>query len=305
MLVSCAPTPSDPLRVGSNGWIGYENLFLAKELGYYDNHPIQLVSYPAIEPQLRAFRNGELEVMSSTISEALSVAETNPNLRVLLITDSSNGADVVVARPPIQNLADLKGKRIGVEASAFGSFMLARSLSFGHLTPKDLTVVPIELSDHVSAYQQKKVDAVITYEPVRSQLLGLGAKSIFDSSQIPGEIADVLVVQQSTLEKHKADLQALINGWFKAHDYAQTNQQDAAKRSAPRYNITTVQFLDAMKGVHIFTLEENQKLLGKTDRTFLKTTEEMVNVMLQNNYLKKAIDPATLLDDQLLKNVTR
>ena len=40
---------------------------------------------------------------------------------------------------------------------------------------------------------------MVTYEPVRTKLKSAGARQIFDSSLIPGEIVDVLVVRTSYL----------------------------------------------------------------------------------------------------------
>jgi NitT/TauT family transport system substrate-binding protein len=91
ILGSCMQTAPPPLRVGANVWPGYESLYLARDLGYYDNSSIQLVDYPSATEVSRALRNGHLEVAALTLDETLALAETNPDIRVVLVTDVSAG----------------------------------------------------------------------------------------------------------------------------------------------------------------------------------------------------------------------
>ncbi|MGB3638583.1 MAG: hypothetical protein WBA39_13555 [Rivularia sp. (in: cyanobacteria)] len=107
-LAGCIQNPPDPLRVGFLVWPGYESLYLARDLKYYKDTPIRLVDYPSASELIRAFRNKNLEVVTLTLYEALLVAETEPDVRIVLILDSSNGADAVLAKPKINTLSDIK-----------------------------------------------------------------------------------------------------------------------------------------------------------------------------------------------------
>ena len=46
-LTNCTPKTSIPLRIGSNLWTGYETLYLARDLGFYNDKSIHLVDYPS------------------------------------------------------------------------------------------------------------------------------------------------------------------------------------------------------------------------------------------------------------------
>ncbi len=122
--------------MGTVVWPGYDNLYVAKELDYYNSTPIRLVNYSSVADQIRAFQNGELEAVALTMGDALVLSENISDLRTVLVLDSSFGADVVLAKPAIKYLGELKGKRVGVEASGLGAFMLARTLESVKLTPK-------------------------------------------------------------------------------------------------------------------------------------------------------------------------
>ncbi len=302
-LAGCIQKPLEPLRVGFLVWPGYESLYLARDLEYYKNTPIRLVDYPSASELIRAFRNGDLEAVTLTLYEALLVAETKSDSRIVLIMDSTNGADVILGQPNIQTLQDIKGKRVGVESGALGAFVLTRALEKMALTPKDVQIVSLGVSEHEQAYKQKKVDAVVTFEPTRSNLLAAGAKLLFDSSQIPGEILDVLVVREEHLSKRPVEIQALINGHFRALNYLEKNPQDAARRIAPREGVTPKQFLKSLEGLHIPNLPENQKLLSKKDAVSANRVKEVAKFMSENKLLKKYIDPISLFDDRVVKRV--
>ena len=145
------------------------------------------------------------------------------------------------------------------------------------------------------------MDAVVTFGPARSKLLAAGAKQLFDSSQIPGEIVDVLLVREKVMQEQPEAVQTLVNGRFRALDYLAKNPQDSAKRIAPRTGVTPQQFLDSLQGLRSPDLQDNQKLLGKTDPSLLRATKRLADVMLENKLLPKVVDPAPILDDRLVK----
>ncbi|TAF54131.1 MAG: nitrate ABC transporter [Oscillatoriales cyanobacterium] len=272
ILASCTKA-EPPLRVGANVWPGYETLYLARSLGYYDNTPIRLVDYPSGTEEVRAYRNGEIE------------------------------GDVILSKPEIPNLPGLKSRPVGVESTALGAFIITRALEQKGMSPKDIKIVSLGVSEHERAFKDGKVDAVVTFGSARTKLLAAGAKQLFDSSQIPGEIVDVLIVREEVINKQPKALQALVDGRFRALDYLTKNPQDAASRIAPRTGVTPDQFLESLKGLSSPNLQENQKLLGKTDPSLLNGLKRLSEVMLENKLLPKAVNPAPLLDDTLVKKV--
>ena len=83
ILVSCI-TQLPPLRVGVVIWPGSEGLYLARDLGYYNNTPIQLIDYPSDSEMMRSYRNGDLDAATITLDEVWSLAESVPGSRAHL-----------------------------------------------------------------------------------------------------------------------------------------------------------------------------------------------------------------------------
>jgi len=167
---------------------------------------------------------------------------------------------------------------------------------------KDIQIVSLELTEHERAYKQGKVDAVVTFGPARIKLLAAGAKLLFDSSQIPGEIVDIIAVSTEAIANSSDTIQALINGQFRALDYLEKNPQDAATRMAKRTKVTPEQILDAFKGLSQPNLQENQKLLDQTDPALVNGMKKLIQIMIENKLISKAINPASILDDRFIKN---
>lgn len=301
-LVSCVKEPPPLLRVATNVWPGYETLYLARSLGYYDNTPIRLVDYPSGTEEVRAYRNGEIEAAGISIDQALVLAATEPDVRIVTVMDFSAGGDAILGKPNIKNLQDLKGRRVGVESTALGAFVITRALGKVGLSPKDVQIVSLQVSEHERAFKEGKIDAVVTFEPSLTKLLASGAKVLFDSKQIPGEIVDVLILRASAIQNQPDAVQALINGRFRALEYLQNNPQDAARRIAPRTGVTPEQFLQSLQGLSQPNLQENQRLLSKNDPTLLNSIKLLSDVMLENNLLPKPVDTTRLLSDRFVNN---
>ena len=162
----------------------------------------------------------------------------------------------------MRTMRDLKGKSVAVESGALGAFVLSRALALNGMQAGDVNVVHLESNEQPSAFEKGQVDGAVTFDPYRAQFLQAGATTLFDSTQIPGEIVDLLAVRASVFDKQPKAIQALLAGWFAALDYMKREPKDAARRMGIRQQTTGEQFLEAQQGLHIPTREENLSMLG-------------------------------------------
>ena len=292
-VIGCTPSPPEPLRIATNVWPGYEPLYLARSLGLYPPRSVRLVEMANSTDTLRAFRNGLVDCAALTLDETLTLAQDNADLRVILVTDVSHGADAVLARPGLRSLADLRGKRIGVEHTAVGGYLLARTLDAAHLRPRDVEVVPVTESGHEQAFVSGSVDAIVTFEPTRTRLLRHGARVLFDSARIPGEIVDVLVARTETTRTRAGDLEMLCAAWFSALDHLATHGEDAAHRMAGREGLSGPEFGAALSGLRFPDRASNRRLLNGE---LVKPAQRLVEVMKHEKLLRKAPDPGLLFE---------
>ena len=274
------------MRIGTNVWIGSEPLYLARELGTLDPKAVQLVEYPSASEVLRAFRNQAIDGMVISLDELFGLAADGLQPRIILVVDVSHGADAVVARPGMRTMKDLKGKRVAVESGALGAFVLSRALALHGMQARDVKVVPLESNEQPGAFEKGQVDAAVTFDPYRDQMLRAGARTLFDSTQIPGEIVDLVAVRASVLDRQPKAVQALLAGWLSAIDYLKREPKDAARRMGIRQQTTGEQFLNALNGLHIPSREENLKMLGGAQPELAASGRRLMALMLEARLLR-------------------
>jgi NitT/TauT family transport system substrate-binding protein len=300
-LPGCLRPNPLPLQVATTLWIGQEPLYLAEKLGYYGDAPIQRLDYPSYLETMRDYRNGEVEVAVVSLSESIELLQTNPDTRIFLVLDFSHGNDVILSHPNIKTLSALRGKKVGLDASAFEYHLLYRGLASAQLLPTEVQIFNIGLEEQEQAFKQRRVDALVTYDPIRSNLLNSGASLLFDSRQIPYEIADVLVSRASTIERRADNIQALVDGWFKAIAHLQTHPQDSAQIMASRESMTPEAFLESLQLLQIPTRSQNQNLLSRSDPTLLKSTQKLMETLLEKKFLQQPLNLDQIFTDQFVR----
>lgn len=300
LVVACTEPSPPPLRIGTNAWIGYAPLFLARDRGYFGDAPIHLVEHSTNYQSVRALRNGAIEAAALTLDEALLVAESLPDVRIVLVLDVSLGADALLARDGIEELADLRGRRIGVESTGVGAYLLARALETAGLRRTDLEVVLLPVDEHWRAFVDGEVDAVVTFDPVRRKLLEHGARPLFHSGRIPGEIVDVLVVRESYLRRHPDVLGGLLQGWFRAVSDLAADPVGAAGALAPRTGLDTEKVLETLQALEFEGAAENRRLLAGDTPALAPVVERLTAVMRERRLLGPTPLPPDLIEPQPL-----
>jgi NitT/TauT family transport system substrate-binding protein len=283
------------MRICTIQWPGYEPLYLARSLGHFAAAPVELLEYPSTSDCLRAFGAGAIDAVALTLDETLRLLEAEIPLKVVLVMDFSNGADAIVARTEVQTLADLKGRRVGVENTALGAYMLTRALQGVGFQPVDVQVVPLSPNEHESAFLAGAVDAVVTFDPVRTRLLTNGAHQLFSSKEIPGEILDVLVVQRDYATRYPERVQTLLTHWYTTLAYLKTNPHDAARGMSPRLKLSPEQTLQSLDRLHFPSQEENRALLSGTSPPLLTTARQLMETMLAARLLQQQVPVESLL----------
>lgn len=261
LLSGCLSEPPTLLRIGTNIWPGYEPFYLAREYQWFQSEQIRLVEFGSAVDVMDALRQGRLEGGGLTLDEALMLTAEGIDLTVVLVCDQSEGADVVMAKPEIQQLKDLQGKRIAAETSAVGALMLESTLQAAGMTMDDIQLVSLEPREQLQAFEHNQLDAAVTFEPYKSRLARMGAHVLFSSKELPGQILDVLVVRTDALERHQQALRYLIGAHFQAREeilQANNNVLDILNR---RLHLTRPELLNAYDGLKLPTLEENRSWL--------------------------------------------
>ncbi len=226
-LTACSEERSEGyLRIGANPWAGYEPFFIADELNLFRPGYVHMVETPQALGLSQALRNGTIDAAAMTLSRVIRWPDPASRPVVLMVLDHSNGLDKVMARPGIQSVADLRGRRVGAELDTVNGYVLARALELNGLSLDDVTVVNLENDELHDAYVSGDIDAMAGFGRPIAAARQDGAVELFSSAEIPGEIIDIFVARPDSLEEHPMGFEEAILGWMRAMDTLATWPED-------------------------------------------------------------------------------
>jgi NitT/TauT family transport system substrate-binding protein len=132
----------------------------------------------------------------------------------LIAGDFSDGNDGLVLKGG-KSVAEIKGRNVNLVELSVSHYLLARALDSVGLSERDIRVVNTSDADIVSAFVSPDVTATVTWNPQLSEVAKAeGATLVFDSSKIPGEIIDLMVVNTETLKDNPKLGKALVGAWY-------------------------------------------------------------------------------------------
>jgi NitT/TauT family transport system substrate-binding protein len=201
------------------------------------------------------------------------------------VFDYSDGGDVLLAKPHFESIADLRGKTIAGEQSALGAYTLALALKKGGLTLSDIAVENGEVDVHEQLFAKDSIDAIVTFGPARARLLAAGAKLLFSSREAPGKIIDVLVVRESIVKSHDAELRDLLDGYYAGLRKVEARDADAMALIATRMGLAVAQVGESLDGVKLLNRSESHAFLAGDRPAVAETVREVVDFMVLQNLL--------------------
>ena len=290
VLPGCAPKPR-PVTIATHTWPGYEPISLARSMGWLDANLVTLIETESGIDSIKLLEEGKVDGIGLTLDEALRIRENGIPLAVLLICDISAGADMLLVRPEIKQLADLKGRRIAVEKIALGELMLYQILLAAGLKREDVIPVSLTVEEQAGAWQRGEIDAAITFEPGANQIKKLGGKVLFDSSRIPELILDVIAVRTESLDAAHTDaLHHLLAAHLKALKHIHVSPDDASYRMAAHFKLPPEEVLSTFKGLVLPDLDNNLRLIGGATPVALSNVHIIADTMLKAGLLHQKAD---------------
>ncbi len=289
-----------PLTVGIHPWPGYEPLYLARAFGWLPEG-VSLREGQAAGDSVAALRAGAVDAAALTLDEVLVARASGVRLTLVLVFDSSVGADVVMARSPIQRPADIAGRRVAVEHGAVGEIVLSKLLDAAGLRDSDVTVLELPPDRQLEAWRAGEIDVAIGYEPSSSLLGREGARRIFDSRSFPGIIFDVLAVRHDRLSGQRSRIDALLAGHFRALNHLRVNREDALRRIAAWRGLSFEETERSFAGLSLPDVAGNRSHFDPSGkRGILKAARELNALMLRTGRLSVADDLVELIDPSFL-----
>ncbi|MHA2279844.1 MAG: hypothetical protein ACXAC5_03080 [Promethearchaeota archaeon] len=182
----------------------------AGELGEFEKkHNVDLVLKLAdYDTCLVMYGSNKTDMICITNMDVLNPSRTR-NSVAFMPTSTSNGADALIVRGNITSLDQLKGKRIYGLSKTVSEYMFARNVEMrkGNLTDFNFTNMDPAAAATALQQGQENVEAIAVWNPFALQTLNQrpDARVLFDSTSIPGEIIDMVVIGEDALNRPGGD----------------------------------------------------------------------------------------------------
>jgi NitT/TauT family transport system substrate-binding protein len=220
-LLSSPVLAKDSFKVCWSIYVGWMPWGLAADQGIvekwakkYDLN-IEVVQINDYIESINQYTAGQYDACTMTNMDALTIpAAGGVDSTALIVGDFSNGNDGVVLKGS-DKLEDIKGRQVNLVELSVSHYLLARGLDSVGLKESDIKVINTSDADMVAVFSTKDVNAAVTWNPLLSEITAQpGATKVFDSSQIPGEIIDLLVINTETLKANPNLGKALVGAWY-------------------------------------------------------------------------------------------
>jgi NitT/TauT family transport system substrate-binding protein len=299
-----------PLRVAYSDWPGWVAWEIGLQKGWFKEEGVE-VDFKWFEyvPSMEAYSAGKVDAVTMTNGDALVTGSSGAKSVAILINDYSNGNDMVVAQPSIKSVAQLKGKKVGVEVGFVSHLLLINALESAGLSDRDIELVNVPTDQTPQLLKAGDVQAIVAWQPNSGQALKdvPGAKAVFSSANVPGLIYDLLCVSPKSLKERREDWRKVAKVWFRIADFLKKpeNADEAAKLMAARVGMQPGEYKVMMAGTRFLDLRENQEHFKKGDTlaSVYHSSKVVDAFQLGNGIYKSAIAYEQYLDPSLVEQL--
>lgn len=300
LLAGCSPRPE--IRIGLNGWPGYDLLHLAQVLGYFGDEgvAVRIVDLTSLADSRRAYERGQVDAIGTTPLKAI-IAHGNSRdpLRIVQVIDFSDGADVILARSGIKTVADLRGRSVGVEPGSVCLYVLSRALEQAGLSLDDVNLVAQSQTSLDAGMRNGLLDAIVSYPPVSTLIARDGvAAPIFSSATLPGEVVDVLAFNDRIIKQRPQEVAGVIRGFYRARVFLDEHPGQAIELMRQRAGLTAEEYAAALgDGIRFVDAAGQRAYLGPRG-SLGGIIHRTSNLLLRLGVVDSAPPPEALFTDR-------
>jgi NitT/TauT family transport system substrate-binding protein len=258
------------VNLGVVTWIGYGPIYCAAANGYYKKYglDVRLVNFADNSVMAGAVQSGEIDATTLTYDQVIAANARGWKLKVVMPVDYSVGGDAILASMQIQNIKELKGRKVAFMAASPSDFLLGYALAKDGLSEKDVQPVNTTPEGVVGIMAGGSADVGVSYEPNVSVIVkSSGGKRfhvLMSSREARGMITDVLVLRESVITKDPKLVEGLIRGTMEGLAFMKADPGKAAAIIAKTLEISPAEVRDQLPNI------ENPSLANLGD-VFKKT----------------------------------
>ncbi len=276
---------------------------LAEELGYFkeefgkNNINFDVRTFASGPPIIEAFAAGDIDIGQVGAQPAVQAAANDIPLKIIAAYMTGNGkGDGLLARKGsgINALADIRGKKVGVQIGSNSHMLLLRILESVNLTEKDIQLVNLSFTDINTALEAGNIDAGVSQLPQLQTVIDNGTATLLevDGSKFP-RTSSVIIVSEEFTKKYPELIPRILKTLDKTVTYCKEHEDEAIKILSKRNGVAENSYKASFASTD-FSLYLDKERLGTLQDTkeFLQeqgTIKDVdLNQIIDTSYLEEA-----------------
>lgn len=235
---------------------------------------------------INQYSAGAFDAVGATNMDALSIpAGGGVDTTSLIVGDYSAGNDAIIIKGE-GDLTSLEGQTVNLVELSVSHYLLVRALESVGLSERDLAgIVNTSDADMIAAFSTSDVTAVATWNPMVEEILqDPTANSIYNSSDIPGEIVDIMWANTEVLDANPAFGMAVAGAWFEVMELMAAGDEEVLTAMAEASGTDLAGFQRQLDATEMFYTP--QEAVAFTESAELQTTmTEVAEFLFENGIL--------------------
>lgn len=214
-------------------------------------------------------------------TSAILAAANGVDLKIIAIYSRAPKAFVVLTKgAAIQNIADLKGKKVAGPKGTILHQLILAALAKNSMKPDDIEFISMDLPSSSAALMNGSVDAALSAGPDAVRAEKAGAR-ILTTGEGLVEATIVTAVRGEFLQKYPELVKRFLSVHTAALSHIKTNTEEALKMTAAETGLP----MEAVK--QMYPWYDFDATIKPSDIQELKRTQDF---LVQNGMLKKTIE---------------
>jgi NitT/TauT family transport system substrate-binding protein len=278
----------EPLSVAYSPFESVTLFWIAEDQNFFSRNGLNVTShkYNTGAGALDAVLNGEADFAVGTNEFPLTIRALNQESIRTVGSISKSEFIYLVGRVDrgIENVSDLRGKRVGTTFGTIAHFYLGRFLGINGMNLQDVTLVDLKTPiEWVEAVVNGSIDAVVTAQPyANSAKDGLGANAIVWSMQNSQPLYTQAISSNEWIAEHPDLVNKFIRSLLQAEGFA-LNYPNEAKAIVKKQ----MNFTDA----YMETVWQQNQFELSLDQSLVAAMEGEARWMISNNLTNAIVVP--------------